>query len=81
MCQDDGNGVEIRITGPSGSPDSQTRTFTAPYGSDRGDVNVSEHCEDRIVNGVGFAAQYNYNLLPAGTYTASKPLSAESRLA
>jgi len=68
VCQDDGNGVEIRITGPSG-PDSETRTFTAPYGSDRGDVNVSEHCDDRIVNGVGFATQYNYNLLPAGTYT------------
>ena len=60
------DGREIATDDNSGA---QAATFTAPYGSDRGDVNVSEHCDNRIVNGVGFAVQYNYNLLPAGTYT------------
>ena len=67
VCQDAGEGVQIRITNTDSG--AQAATFTAPYGSDRGDVNVSEHCDNRIVNGVGFAVQYNYNLLPAGTYT------------
>ncbi len=67
VCQDAGEGVQISITNTDSG--AQATTFTAPYGSDRGDVNVSEHCADRIVNGVGFAVQYNYNLLPAGTYT------------
>ena len=64
-CQDDGNGVEIRIMNSDGT---RAATFTAPYGSDRGDVDVSEHCGRRI-DGVGFAVQFNYNLLAAGTYT------------
>lgn len=69
VCQDAGEGVQIRIANTDSR--AQATTFTAPYGSDRGDVNVSEHCAEsgRIVNGVGFAVQYNYNLLPAGTYT------------
>ncbi len=65
VCQDDGNGVEIRIMDADGD---RVATFTAPYGSDRGDVDVMEHC-GRRVDGIGFAVQYNYNLLPAGTYT------------
>ena len=66
VCQDAGNGVEIRITNADGA---RAWTLTAPYGSDRGDVNVSERCEDKRTTDVGFAAQFNYNLLPAGTYT------------
>ncbi len=68
VCQDDGDGVEIRITGPSGSS-SRTRTITALYGSDRGDVNVDNECDDKSTTDVGFAVQYNYNILDAGTYT------------
>ena len=65
VCRDDGNGVQIRITNADGD---RVATFTAPYGSDRGDVDVSENCGRRL-DGIGFAVQYNYNLLPAGTYT------------
>ena len=66
VCQDAGEGVEIRITGPSGS-NSRTRTITALYGSERDDVEDANSC-DRRGNDFGFAVQYNYNLLPAGTY-------------
>ncbi len=65
VCQDAGNGVEIRIMNSDGT---RAATFTAPYGSDRGDVDIDEHC-DRRTDGVGFAVQYNYNLLAEGTYT------------
>ena len=65
-CQDAGAGVEIRVTGPSG-PDSETDSFTAPYGSERDDVEDAEAC-DRRGNDFGFAVQFNYNNLPAGTY-------------
>ena len=65
-CQDAGAGVEIRVTGPSG-PDSETDSFTAPYGSERDDVEDAEAC-DRSGNDFGFAVQFNYNNLPAGTY-------------
>ena len=47
-------------------------TITAPYGSERGDVDVRAECGrlDRDARAdVGFAVQFNYNLLPAGTYT------------
>ncbi len=64
-CQDDGTGVQIRIMDSDGD---RVATFTAPYGSDRGDVDISEHC-DRRLDGIGFAVQFNYNLLDAGTYT------------
>ena len=64
-CQDDGNGVQIRIMNSDGD---RVATFTAPYGSDRGDVDIQEHC-DRRTDGIGFAVQYNYNLLAEGTYT------------
>ena len=68
VCQDDGNGVQVRIMNADGA---RVATFTAPYGSARGDVDLSEYCGRRDVPDapVGFAAQFNYNLLPAGTYT------------
>ena len=68
VCQDDGNGVQVRIMNADGA---RVATFTAPYGSARGDVDLSEYCGRRDVPNapVGFAAQFNYNLLPAGTYT------------
>ncbi len=65
VCQDGGEGVEIAITDADGE---EVANFIAPYGSDRGDVDIDEHC-DRRTDGIGFAVQYNYNLLPAGTYT------------
>ncbi len=69
VCQDAGDGVEIRIMNSDGT---RAATFTAPYGSERGDVDVRAECgrmdRDARAN-VGFAAQFNYNLLPAGTYT------------
>jgi len=65
-CQDAGNGVEIRIMNADGT---RVATFTAPYGSDRGDVNVRDRCDGKRTTDVGFAVQYNYNLLSAGTYT------------
>ena len=65
VCRDAGEGVEIRIMDADGD---RVATFTAPYGSDRGDVDVMEYC-GRRVDGIGFAVQYNYNLLAAGTYT------------
>ena len=68
VCQDAGNGVEIRIMNADGT---RVATFTAPYGSARGDVDESVHCgRTRRTNApIGFAAQFNYNLLAAGTYT------------
>ena len=67
VCQDDGDGVEIRIMNAAGT--RRVATFTAPYGSDRSDVPVRDRC-DRRGTDVGFAVQYNYNLLPEGEYTA-----------
>ena len=69
VCQDAGNGVEIRIMNADGT---RVATFTAPYGSARGDVDESVRCgrTSRRANApIGFAAQFNYNLLAAGTYT------------
>ena len=68
VCQDAGDGVEIRIMNSSGT---RVATFTAPYGSSRGDVQNADPfpCEGRARADVGYAVQYNYNLLPAGTYT------------
>ena len=52
------------------SDGTRAATFTAPYGSERGDVGVQQLCGRRSpAANVGFAAQFNYNLLPAGTYT------------
>ena len=69
VCQDDGDGVQIRILNADGR---SVTSFTAPYGSARGDVrrNDPDACDrtgddrDRI----GFAVQYNFNLLAEGTY-------------
>ena len=59
--------VEVRITGPS--PSSRTvATIAAPYGSVREQEAVDECQHNR--NTIGFAAQFNYNLLEEGTYTA-----------
>ncbi len=70
VCQDDGTGVEIRIRNAAGD---LVETFTAPYGSARGDVENPpagfEPLCDRRGDDFGFAVQYNYNLLPAGQYT------------
>jgi multidrug efflux pump subunit AcrA (membrane-fusion protein) len=68
VCQDAGSGVEIRIFDPAGN---RVARFTAPYGSARGDVDESVHCgrRSRPNAPIGFAAQFNYNLLAAGTYT------------
>ncbi len=60
--------VEVRIAGPSG-PTSRNYTIPVLYGSDRGDVEREDVC-DRRGDNFGFAAQFNYSELPAGTYTA-----------
>ena len=46
----------------------ETAIIAAPYGSERESQAVAL-CEHNR-NTIGFAAQFNYNLLPAGTYTA-----------
>ena len=66
VCQDGGDGVEIRIMNSDGD---RVATFTAPYGSERDDVDVADACDGQRSTDVGFATQFNYNLLPAGTYT------------
>ena len=66
VCNAGARGVQIRLT------NTRTNAVTridAPNGSDRGDVNVQRECDHRNPN-VGFAVQFNYNLLPAGEYTA-----------
>lgn len=60
--------VEVRITGPSG-PNSRNYEIPVLYGSDRGDVADLDVCDSRG-DDFGFAAQFNYNELPTGTYTA-----------
>lgn len=65
VCQDDGAGVQIRILNADGQ---RVTSFTAPYGSSRRDVPVPDRCEDQRTTNVGFAVQYNYNLLAEGTY-------------
>ena len=65
-CQDAGDGVEIRITGPREGTSRRRTIFTAPYGSDRGDVA----CEHR-----GGAESYGLRLLglPHSTTTTCCP--------
>ena len=66
VCNAGTRGVQIRLTNTR--TNSVTR-ITAPNGTDRGDVDTQRLCGSRA-SSVGFAVQFNYNLLPAGEYTA-----------
>lgn len=45
--------------------------ITAPNGSNRGDVDTRRRCTGRVsATTIGFAVQFNYNLLPEGEYEA-----------
>ena len=68
VCNAGGTGVEIRLTNTS---TNQVTRIMAPNGAARGDVNTSRLCTGRVsASTIGFAVQFNYNLLPAGEYTA-----------
>ena len=67
VCNAGGGNVEIRLTNTS---TNAVTTITAPNGSARGDVNTRV-CEGRVrATTIGFAVQFNYNLLPEGEYEA-----------
>ena len=65
VCQ--ATNVEVRIRGPREGT-QRTRTISTPYGSVREQAAVDE-CQHNSPN-IGFAAQFNYNILAEGTYTA-----------
>ncbi len=69
VCNAGTGGVEIRLTNIR---TNRVTRVTAPNGSDRGDVNTRQRCTNTRTSSatVGFAVQFNYNLLPAGEYTA-----------
>ena len=68
VCNAGGRGVEIRLTNTS--TNAVTRII-APNGSNRSDVDTSRLCTGRVSAAtIGFAVQFNYNLLPEGEYEA-----------
>ena len=84
VCNAGGGDVEIRLTNTS---TDQITEITAPNGSSRGDVDVDQLCTSdggrgtrttRTSQGtnVGFAVQFNYNLLPEGEYEAEAWISS-----
>lgn len=68
VCNAGGGNVEIRLTNTS---TNQVTRIIAPNGADRGDVDTGRLCTGRVsARTIGFAVQYNYNLLPEGEYEA-----------
>ena len=63
VCQ--ATNVDVRIMNANGI---RVQTITAAYGSVRESQAVARCRHNR--NTIGFAAQFNYNILEAGTYTA-----------
>lgn len=74
VCQDDGDGVQIRILNADGR---HVTTITAPWGSSRNDVPVADRCDEQRTTNVGFAVQFNYNTLAEGTYRAGAWVGGE----
>ena len=66
VCQ--ARSVQVAITGPSEGTARLVQTISTPYGSVREPEAVAR-CRHTSPN-IGFAAQFNYNLLEEGTYTA-----------
>ena len=67
VCQ--ATSVQVRITGESDGASGPITISPVPYGSEREQAAV-DRCQ-HTRNTIGFAAQFNYNLLEEGTYTAT----------
>ena len=74
VCQ--ATSVEVVIRGPREGGQQVVFTIPTPYGSVREQAAIDQ-CQHTSRN-IGFAAQFNYNILEEGTYTAEARADGET---